>query len=431
MNAVLDWVKTNVFTVIFAVVMVAALVVLPIVSAGMNGRVRKEAQLRAQKSDDLARLEKTQFSLPGSTDWQPVLVNRRLLLDYEALVDSLREDAEQVRDEAVRHNRKDRGVLLPALFPEPSRAYAEVLPRRFHELLQQAYEDLLAEVNAGSPPSADAMREEVERREAQFRTQMLAKAVGDKLDPEEQAQLTEALSETRLSVCARVAEQIGIYASSETLDLPVWEQARTPDLVELFDWQWQFWCYGDLFHAFAAANRNRSAVIAAPVKRVVSIRWGRLEAPAASSGFGARKGGVGVGIGGSTRSRRGSPAPAARAKGQSGAAGPDFSYSYTGRKSNSLYDVRLVDVELVIETTQIPAVLDAISRQNFITIIGLSMTPADPYQAVAEGYFYGAEPVSNVTLQLETLWLRAWTTQFMPPALKETLGIPSGETVAG
>ena len=167
------------------------------------------------------------------------------------------------------------------------------------------------------------------------------------------------------------------------------------------------------------------------VKRVVSIRWGSLAAPSASSGFGAPKGGVGVGIGSSRRSRRGSSAPAAKAKGQSRAAGPDFSYSYTGRKSNSLYDVRLVDVELVIETTQIPAVLDAISRQNFITIIGLSMTPADPYQAVAEGYFYGAEPVSNVTLQLETLWLRAWTTQFMPPALKETLGIPSSEMAAG
>ncbi len=179
MTAVLEWVKTNVFTVIFAVVMVAALVVLPIVSAGMNEKVRKEAQERAQKSVDLARLEKTQFSLPGSTDSQPVLVNQRLLRDYEALVDSWREDAEEVRDEAVRHNRKDRGVLLPALFPEPSRAYAEVLPRRFHELLQQAYKDLLAGVNAGSPPSADAIREEVERREALFRTQLLAKEVVD------------------------------------------------------------------------------------------------------------------------------------------------------------------------------------------------------------------------------------------------------------
>ncbi len=87
-------------------------------------------------------------------------------------------------------------------------------------------------------------------------------------------QLTEALSETRLSACARVAEQIGIYASSETLDLPVWEQARTPDLVELFDWQWQFWCYQYMVNAFAAANRKRPTVVGAPVKRVESIRCG-------------------------------------------------------------------------------------------------------------------------------------------------------------
>jgi hypothetical protein len=412
MNAVLDWVKTNVFTVIFAVVMLVALVVLPIFSAGKNEKVREDAQERARMSTELAQLEKTQLSLPGSAESQQVLVNQRLLRRYEALVDLLREDAEQVRDEAIRHNCKDRDVLLPDLFPEPRvPGGRDVLPGRFYELLQRAYADLLAEVNAGSPPSADELREEVERREAQFRTQMLAKEVGDKLDPEEQVQLTEALSDTRLSACARVAEQIGIYASPEALDLPVWEQARTPDLAELFDWQWQYWCYQDLFRAFDAANHNRPTVIQAPVKRVVSMRWGSLATPSASSGFDAPKGGTSLGIGGSARGRRGSPAPAPKPTGQAqSTGGPDFSYSYTGRKSNALYDVRLVDVDLVIETTQIPAVLDAISRQNFITIIGLSMTPADPYQAVAEGYFYGAEPVSNVTLQLETLWLRAWTT---------------------
>ncbi|MHC4108297.1 MAG: hypothetical protein ACYSTY_09465, partial [Planctomycetota bacterium] len=166
MNAVLDWVKTNVFTVIFAVVMLVALVVLPIFSAGKNEKVREDAQERARMSTELAQLEKTQLSLPGSAESQQVLVNQRLLRRYEALVDLLRDDAEQVRDEAIRHNRKDRGRLLPDLFPEPRvPGGRDVLPGRFYELLQRAYADLLAEVNAGSPPSADELREEVERRE--------------------------------------------------------------------------------------------------------------------------------------------------------------------------------------------------------------------------------------------------------------------------
>lgn len=443
MTGVLDWLKTNVLIVIFGLVMVVALVALPLVASNMNEGVRKDASTRAKKAGELKRLEQTQFVLPGLTASSPVpqtvLVNQKLLKGYEVLARAVRDDAEAVTAEAVRHNRKGRGVLLPELFPKPPQDKEEVLPRRFYDLLGRAYQDLLDEIDAGPPLSADALQEEIRRREAQFRTQMLAKEITDKLTKEEQAELTEVLANTRLSRCAEAAEQIGIYASTDTMGLPVWKQTRQPTLSELFEWQWQLWSYQDLLRALHGANRDHPSVVQSPVKRVLSLRFlGRTQSGAGATATG-RSGGMSIGMGGRRGGhRRGAarqPSGSAAAKETKVDPGKevptDFARSYTGRTSNALYDVREVELHLVVETSRTPEVLDALSRQNFITISELSMAPADSFRAVAEGYFYGAEPVSKLELRLETIWLRAWTAEPMPVELKEALGIPVTKESAG
>ena len=96
---------------------------------------------------------------------------------------------------------------------------------------------------------------------------------------------------------------------------------------------------------------------------------------------------------------------------------------FTGRKSNALYDVFSVDLELIVDSTRIPEVLDAIAQENFFTITDLSISPADPFFAASEGYMYGLAPVCYLNLTVETVWLRQWTAEKMPEAVKEALGI--------
>jgi hypothetical protein len=81
-------------------------------------------------------------------------------------------------------------------------------------------------------------------------------------------------------------------------------------------------------------------------------------------------------------------------------------------------------VRLVVDTARIPQVLDAIARRNFMTVLNLEMMPADHYEAAQAGYFYGTAPVSTLNLTIESVWLRAWTAEFMPDELKLALGIP-------
>jgi hypothetical protein len=103
----------------------------------------------------------------------------------------------------------------------------------------------------------------------------------------------------------------------------------------------------------------------------------------------------------------------------------DKSLSITGRASNDVYDVRIVECELVIATRGIPKVIDAIAQQNFMTVLDVKIRPANAFSAANGGFIYGIEPVSRVNIRLESVWLREWTADAMPSDLREALGIQS------
>ncbi len=439
MTAVLDWIKSNVFTVIFAVVMVAALAALPIFSSRMNSDVKEKVENRVGTLRKLEGLEKTKVTIPGARPGEPAsqtaLVNQRLLEKIQQVTDADREDAENILAKAVEHNRLGRGVLMDTLFPDPPIERRDVLPRQFYEVLLEQYKALLEQVNAGSPPTLEEMREEIEHRRSQFLTQTLQKDDTDPLDDEEAAQLKDELTQVRMGRYAEAADRVGLYLSIDALNVPEWVTTYQPTMSELFEWQWRYWIIEDLLMALSDANSQSSSASRAPVKRVLDLYVYEDTSSSGSTGGSSGGGsGMGAGMGQGAPGRRG---PAGGGGGGGDAAVPpdpkkqvslDYLVSFTGRKTNPLYDVRLVAMTLVVESARLPQVLDALARRNVITVLDLSMAPADPYEAVMDGYIYGTEPVCELTLSIETIWLRSWTSQFMPEEVKIALGVPREPT---
>ena len=109
----------------------------------------------------------------------------------------------------------------------------------------------------------------------------------------------------------------------------------------------------------------------------------------------------------------------------------DFAVSFTGRTSNPLFDVRRVELVVIVDSTRMPEVFDALAAQNFITILDAQVDAVDMFEEIQDGYFYGGAAVSRLTLELETIWIRDWTAQFMPVELKQSLGIPIQPPAAG
>ena len=441
MSGVLNWIKTNAYSVIAVVVMVAAPVGMWILSGNMNSAVRDEVDARARKISELNRFEKTSVSfhypVPGNVPVNAnIAVNRRFLDRYQEVVDVIREDRDRVRQEVMRINHKDRTVLVPQLFPRPPAQLRETLPQNMYRALQGAYEQLLKDVEAGGPPSADKILEGLQAAREQYMTKIQKRST-DTLTADDQAGLTEQLTNTRLSKYADEAKKLKMYATLDDLDVPA--SSAYPDRAEgegmslMFDWQWQFWVKQDILMALARCNEPYDSIVDAPVKRVVALFV--TDEPASggvSAGGGSAAPSSGFGTAGPRTGRRtgGSSSRGAASGRTPTSVDPtrevplDYEASFTGRTTNPLFDVRRAEVVLIVDSEKMPDVFDALARYNFMTILNAQVMTVDLFEAIRDGHFYGGKPVSRVTLLLETVWFRSWTGEFMPSELKEVLGIP-------
>ena len=95
----------------------------------------------------------------------------------------------------------------------------------------------------------------------------------------------------------------------------------------------------------------------------------------------------------------------------------------TGRISNELYDVVLVDVSLIVAKDNLAVTLEELVSGRFLAIRDLDLSRADVYEALQQGFLYGNVPVVRLDLTIETIWLRSWTKMFMPDSVRAALGI--------
>ena len=441
MSGVLNWVKTNIYTVFAVAAMIAAPVGMWILSGNMNEAVREEVEDRAKKISEMSRFEKTNVSfhypVPGNVPVDAsIAVNRRFLDRYQEVVDVIRKDTDRVRQEVMRINHKDRAVLVPQLFPRPPAELREILPQNMYRALHKAYEQLLKDVHAGGPPTAAKILEKLQAAREQYLTK-IQKRLTDTLTADEQAGLTEQLTNTRLSYYADAAKGLKVYATLDDLNVPASsdfpDRAEGEGMSRMFDWQWRLWVKQDILMALAQCNEPYNSIVDAPVKRVVDVFVTDVPGSggaAARAGSAAPTGGFNTGGRKSGRRTGGSSSRGAETGAAPTSVDPsrevplDFGYSFTGRTTNPLFDVRRAEVVLIVDSEMMPEVFDALARYNFMTILNARVEPVDLFVAIRDGHFYGGKPVSKVTLALETVWFRAWTIEFMPPELKETLGIP-------
>ena len=441
MTKVLEWVRGNWVIVACGVVILLTLVLAPLFSGSLEEGVRQTAEERARKVSEIAGFERSpvQLDVPGQASRSGTgVVNAALLETYREVTTALREDADAVRSLAVEHNRKQRGVVSPEAFPKPHASQRETIQFDVHQRIVRAYDALLASVRAGEPPAADAVASELQRRESQFITNTLRKRSRADLDARETADLAAELAKARLVRYGERARELSFYASAESLDMPPAPQQSRISTAEMFDWQWRLWIAEDLLGAIAMANADAASVVESPVKRVVSLTVldelpGTTRSSGDASGFGGggiagRRGldGEGGEGGGVAASGTGDDTLGPVNIDASVEAPLDFSRTFTGRKSNAVYDVRNVELVLVVATEQLPTLFDALAKRNFMTVLDLELRPADAFDAARLGYIYGTSPVSEATLLIETVWLREWTVPFMPSDARQALGIGGG-----
>ena len=101
--------------------------------------------------------------------------------------------------------------------------------------------------------------------------------------------------------------------------------------------------------------------------------------------------------------------------------------SLSNRVSGGMFDVIKMRLRCIVDTQRIPEILNGFAKYNFLTVVDLDLRPVDKFEALANGFDYGPASVSELTVVLESVWLRSWTTQYMPKEVKQILGIQVDE----
>jgi len=417
-----------------------ALVVIgaPLVAWLTLGIVRDPVAARVKERLDafekLGTLERTNIDIrmpDGSSKSESAYVNAKLIDDLTKHHEALAADAAEIYKSAVARNRAQRGLVkgLDAYLPKPkdeNLGDVNLLRENALPLLQSARDALLASMKVAGPAKSEEVLDRVQRAEAEHLTGVLMKkSRAEVTDPKELAELNARLVETRLAAVVESAASIEFYVRPRAI---VWRDRLSPPkesdaksaaavdlaLAQLFQFQWDLWVVEDVLSAIRKLNaKTPGGPLQSPVKCLNLLQVNAI------AGLG---GGDAAGDGAAAEPASGEPIdPKAEVA-------PDYAASFTGLHSNQLYDVRESTLVVVCETSAVPRLVNALAAQNFIVVSGLSMLPVDTFAEARQGYAYGPKPCSEVTLRLQSVWLRDWTTERMPKAMMtaiKTAGKPA------
>lgn len=479
MKNILGWMKSNVLIVVFCAIVLISLPTAFAFSGMWRESIRAERELAAK--GEMAKIEKAKvtYNIPSyDPNQKPVeysgapnaeLTNwfkqqrESLATAATAVVKRAEEFNRGVGPDAASVGRKEHKPLLDGLFPSPlvnltqqarermgaekwdamtaeekaaqvallEREASDEEIRKLNEMEEvllakrgrpYPYQELLDAIHAGGP--ADPVKVNAAVRDLAARESDKITAGKRNLTAEEQGELYKKLVERRLGEYQAAAANLSLYATTK-----IWPSSPQkgfssipsgkidPDnitLASFFVNQWDYWVYSDVLAAVRLANNDTGGPVGvanAVVKRIESFQLADPEGLFANvDPFG---GGLGM---------EAPPPPTSDVPGLVPLV-PSVSITARGMGTwNTMYDIRRVDLTVVVSSARINEFLDAISRTNFMTVTDLDIQEVNVWLDLREGFYYGPEHVVRAKLSIETVWLRSWMLNYMPPKVASILG---------
>ncbi|MFO0861204.1 MAG: hypothetical protein U0570_11650 [Phycisphaerales bacterium] len=441
MKNILPWLKKNWLIPSLCLVMVIILATTWWFSASWNDHIR--ATQSKDANDLLTKVNnvKVTYALPITAGSPAVELasppNEVLTRQFAERRKAILEQREGVVRTAEAFNKGDKKPLIEGLFPAPAAGTELLRPLEFVQKLvgnptqgtPSAYQQLLDSLRAGGPISntqLEAQLNDILKRETE---KIRGANTTRELTAQEKEGLAHLLLEARRDQYVRRANEISIYAdmsifpspaattpgtspsqtssiaSSSSNQIPLSVPTTPPSVRQAFIWQSDYWLLQDIFAIVRNANSGpggkllpeRDAVIKR-IEKIDILPWRPQTASEGPEG----------------------------ATGAAPAAGGEFASSISGHAdpNATTYDVRRARVTLIVSSSRLPQLFDAVSRTNFASVVGLAMEKVDGWQDLAQGYYYGDENVVRVVLDIELTWLRSWTEPLFPPAIRKGLGLP-------
>ena len=404
----MDFVKKNLLSIIALVIGLAGLIGGWIVSNGMTKsqieEVRRDAVGAANSINGIQVDYELPALRPGEEPWSMsrVTPNARMTQLVSEQLTALVAQSEEVRQAAIAHNSEGKTPLVQGLFPKPQNEEAERISLSAQMVARwpTAHDSLLERSGAGGPIDAQQMAARLTTQRQQMVERILGSRANQELSAFEQQEITDDLAKSRLGLLKNHADSLTVFGERDMFvkltEVPA-DGLVTRDRYQTLFWDWQhaYWVHEDILEAAVKANEGAGGISNAPVKRIFSITLGPAYTTEVTTGSLSQ--------------------PIAE----------DYSQSFTGRVGgNALFDLRYVTVDAIIDLARLPEIENAISEANFMTLIDLDYYEINPDQDLREGYFYGDQSLVRAQMRIETVWLRSWIEQYLPPRVREAMGLP-------
>ncbi len=341
---------------------------------------------------------------PRNSEPEPLEVfpNQAIIEQGTALKDAVASQAATLYDAAVQLNAREQ--LVRGALPNPSGTAGFEFRDRYGRFMQQTLPFEI--LGAGIPPTQDQVTQAVQARSEEARR--MAAVFGNANDSQLQLSIDKFQREIPNQMRGEVAATHAVYISPEALSINtemISSEAR-PAPETIWYAQLGLWIQQDIAEAIKAINGSSTSVADSTIKHLMSVTIEPapyLLPPVAGGGD--------VAAGPSLATNPTQPIT------------PNFAVSETGRVSNGMYDVVNFDTTLVVDAARVPEVLARFVEGRLFYIRAINLTAVDPRIASAEGYLYGPNPVVQLELSCQALFLRRWTEPLMPEVVKRQLGI--------
>lgn len=451
MKPILAWVKKNWVAVVAALLLLVALPVSWFFSSGWNKKIKAAQEQKATAEFSKVNSTSIEYVIPSyEPGVAPVTLraepNVALTEWFKEQRDILGKQADEVGMRAVNFNkgvgpdaaavgRSEHTVLVDGLFPgngdlaDAFDAFEDALLGKRGRA--NPYQSMLDGIRAGGPMDPTRLAEilgDMSRSESD----KITAAIKRSLTTEEAGKIEQLLRDRRLAEYQRRSSEISVYGTPEMYGVDGRRSSAMPDQrsfdalakvadvqrqAQLFVWQWDTWALSDVLAAVRLANTTPSGR-PTEVKDSVVKRIERLWVFDPEGVFGRGEG---------SADRPDSAPIAVAAPSVPGLAPTDPQVSITGRfmdPSNTVYDIRRVELVVVASSKRLDDFLAAINRTNFMTVVDFDLTSVDTWSELGAGYYYGPEHVVRATIGIETVWLRKWMAPLMPVAVRTQLGVP-------
>jgi hypothetical protein len=399
--------KKNLLTIICGVVALLAMIALVYPLSGMRTKFKTDLTDRAKNYTRAQALLRESRFLPvvkPGAEPEPLSVfpTEQIITAGKTARDTVHDQSDQLMLKAIALNQVGHDLLFsPDILPIPG---DHVFDYR-SAYLDQVQRAIPAALGGVMPPNADEINKkitELHQTEVEDKIIKIGQIEVNRVQLEDAFNDLKAKLPDQLRRDSATKNKLYIDPSSLSINAIMTNPGLKPTPADVWYSQLSLWVQQDVARSIIAANNSipQSNIQTDAIKRLVQLRVpGDVSIYVQSAG-------------------------AAAPTDDSGGGDPrDFTRSPTGHVCNDLYDV--VQCSLVIEAdqTQLPLILRELQRDKLTSVLGVEITPVDAATADAQGFMYGTAPMVQLSITLESLFMRKWTLPLMPEEVKTELHI--------